>query len=1405
MMKKLLSVILAIVMLLQTAAFAVPMAVMTGDTAEKEFGIEEKGNPEIGSLMSGIQHYTSWSQLPLLKTDTYYKYYFDPSVNPYFPYNAPYSPNYPSEYKKDSEGEYVYGNCTWYCWARASEMLVRNGKNPLTKSQLISNPSGWFNCAGGLSYDKKASAVPKTNSIAVYQGHVRYIEYADSNYLIYSESGYRDTNDYDYDMKTTDPFNGGKPTWLCYGVGTATKNSSGKWVSSGNWSSLYGFEVGSGSGDSKLLGYIYLNVDSINDENAPSINTKLISNSSKSSYTIDENVTITWNTYTGASSYGLTISRKTGSSWTSREAVYDKNGLTGNSVNIGKLPVGEYRFNMGAYSSGGSLLGDYSELKYFTVVATSGDEPNEDSTDLYPYSSAYKSSKYYTALNNVEMTGDEATDLVNVALSQVGYHEGNSTSELDGSNASGSNNYSEYGYWFGTQVKGNTTGHFYDWCAMFVSWCARHAGISTNTISNSAYAKAENSTYKFANLSYFSRESGTPQQGDLIFFDNPNVDGPWDHVGIVESVTSTHVKTIEGNAGEQVKTITYNLTDTYIQGYGRPGYKTSGPSNESDTSSTKYSTGTYKPSEWDGLNIRSGASTSYSIIGTIASGTNFVVTQVDGNWGKTTCNGATGWVCLDFATYVNSNTTNPPTGENTKNASGYVEYLNSLVGDYYEIGWCQSFVYNATKNYFGIEATRPCATEAWKAFGKSSSRTDIPLGATVYFGGSNVTCEYCNQKAGHVGIYVGNNEIVHAWTGIQKNTIDWVLNRGYTYRGWGWNGNYEISQPTGEDSSEQEPGTPNEYETIAEGTYVLNCIIQSYRYLTAKTDSNGGQVEAKAFANIDAQKFQIVKSGNGYKIISKNSTTGRAVSGYNDGAGQITGNVTLADSSGSSSQIWLFRKEGDYYVIYPSFNTSLALTSASTGRVVVSTYTGNDDQLWNLTLQNEEPEEYTVTYNPNGGTGAPANQTKVYGTDLALSSDVPERTGYTFLGWSTTQNGSVEYSAGAKYTANSDVTLYAVWQMDAIPVTNISLDKTSVALEIGDTQTLTATITPSNATDKTVTWTSSNPSVASVSNGVITAKAVGTATITVKTTDGSKTATCTVTVKTPTVSVAGISLNKSAATLEIDETVTLLETLTPSNATNKNVTWTSSDNSVATVSNGTVTAVGEGTAIITVRTVDGNKTATCTVTVTKPEAEEPDLNTKAAVTLSSETGRAGDKVSVIVSLETDELINTIGISGITYDKSVLTFDSFTQYDEVKDISVLSSFDKNTMAVAIALAEPQKFSGNLFEINFIINENAVDGKEEIEVSSVIKLDSTELAVKNIAGSVTVVSELLGDINHDDYVDMNDAVLLLQHSLFSDIYPLEYKGSVDFTKDGYVDMNDAVLLLQYSLFPDLYPIG
>jgi uncharacterized protein YjdB len=168
-----------------------------------------------------------------------------------------------------------------------------------------------------------------------------------------------------------------------------------------------------------------------------------------------------------------------------------------------------------------------------------------------------------------------------------------------------------------------------------------------------------------------------------------------------------------------------------------------------------------------------------------------------------------------------------------------------------------------------------------------------------------------------------------------------------------------------------------------------------------------------------------------------------------------------------------------------------------------------------------------------------------------------------------------------------------------VDVEKVSLNKSATTLTEGESETLTATITPSNATgDKTVKWSSSNAEVAAVdSNGKVTAKKAGTAVITA-TSSNRKTASCTVTVKQKEIAITGISLNKSTTSITEGESETLTATITPSNATgDKTVKWSSSNAEVAAVdSNGKVTAKKAGTAVITA-TSSNRKTASCTVTV----------------------------------------------------------------------------------------------------------------------------------------------------------------------------------------------------------------
>lgn len=174
-------------------------------------------------------------------------------------------------------------------------------------------------------------------------------------------------------------------------------------------------------------------------------------------------------------------------------------------------------------------------------------------------------------------------------------------------------------------------------------------------------------------------------------------------------------------------------------------------------------------------------------------------------------------------------------------------------------------------------------------------------------------------------------------------------------------------------------------------------------------------------------------------------------------------------------------------------------------------------------------------------------------------------------------------------------------------VSSVTVSPANLALDLNGTKTstLTATVNGDNNPSQTVTWSSSNNSVATVSaSGVVTAKATGNATITATSQqDGTKSGTCSVTVTDSTVHVTGVTLNKNSTSISMGGSETLTATVSPNNATDKSVSWISSNTSVATVSNGTITPVATGNTTITVTTTDGSHTATCTVTVTAAQTQ----------------------------------------------------------------------------------------------------------------------------------------------------------------------------------------------------------
>ena len=198
------------------------------------------------------------------------------------------------------------------------------------------------------------------------------------------------------------------------------------------------------------------------------------------------------------------------------------------------------------------------------------------------------------------------------------------------------------------------------------------------------------------------------------------------------------------------------------------------------------------------------------------------------------------------------------------------------------------------------------------------------------------------------------------------------------------------------------------------------------------------------------------------------------------------------------------------------------------------------------------------------------------------------------------------------YTATCSITVIQ-------QVSNITLNKKVLSLQEGSSEKLIATIFPDDASDKIVIWSSNNNNIATVDNsGLVTAISAGTVTIRATTQDGTKYDECMVTVSISIIPVESISLNKTTLTLtEGNAAETLTATVLPTNATNKTINWTSSNNAVATVSgNGAVTPLAEGSAMIIATTVDGGKTAFCNVTVESSVVPVSSVSLPATLTIT---------------------------------------------------------------------------------------------------------------------------------------------------------------------------------------------
>lgn len=378
--------------------------------------------------------------------------------------------------------------------------------------------------------------------------------------------------------------------------------------------------------------------------------------------------------------------------------------------------------------------------------------------------------------------------------------------------------------------------------------------------------------------------------------------------------------------------------------------------------------------------------------------------------------------------------------------------------------------------------------------------------------------------------------------------------------------------------------------------FSMNLISGTYRYYLTDDDFDAEQITlrlratgaANSTAKVELSTRNLTDNPNLY---ADNNQT------FTIRTGATFTNVALTPAAGST---YYGTNQNINLTFTYQTNVIVPITLDLTGLVP----TGSDNRLVSTGVAGQ----YTFTPTASDISGNVRNQT------IALRTNVADG------------GVSASLSADAYNTASTSHTALT-----------ISLNKSSTEIHRGRTETLTATLTPADASGQTISWTSSDPTIASVNgSGVVTANAVGTATITA--TACGKTATCAVTVIY--VPVTGVTVTPANATLIITNTTPspttqLSATVAPANASDQTVTWLSTNTAVATVDdNGLVSAVAPGTATIKATTADGGFTASSTVTVRRRRTVSLDTNSGVSggsLKAAADQTRSSGDVSIVFS------------------------------------------------------------------------------------------------------------------------------------------------------------------------------
>ena len=324
----------------------------------------------------------------------------------------------------------------------------------------------------------------------------------------------------------------------------------------------------------------------------------------------------------------------------------------------------------------------------------------------YQFSDAYKTSVWYENFTSLELTSNDRNNILRIAVSQLGYHEGDSAKDFDGMNKSGSSNYIEYARLLVPHYNDNA----YEWCACFVNWCLNQARFDKASSEIGCWKwVGELKTMKMWQDSAAYKGTYTPKPADMIFFNWDGKNTGSGHIGYVLYTTETHVFTIEGNADNNVTVRSYALSDPRVIGYGTPPY------NEGDEPTIDWSykdgmlRGTYVVNSYNAALKKAPGATGR--ICSVPAGSAVTLHEVDGDYARITYGDKDGYILTNLlflmtpATGEDTLTFDGNSGENTPEAAKVAvnttytlpEATPTLEGDTF-LGWSLT-PYNAIPDY----------------------------------------------------------------------------------------------------------------------------------------------------------------------------------------------------------------------------------------------------------------------------------------------------------------------------------------------------------------------------------------------------------------------------------------------------------------------------------------------------------------------------------------------------------------------------------------------------------------------------------------------------------------------------------------------------------------------------------